>query len=279
MSNFNYKSNDFDKEAQRFITPLYIRDELGNYEYSSTGTFITYNESHYIVFAAHALDNHDNIKNVFIPLSDGTFLGIDEISIGHEIFEEDDLVIIDCFNRIIGNKNYFLLEELEGLEGLEGLEKKLEYNGFDKKRFEWRGFPSSWVNSKIIHNTKKLSSIKEAAIVQTENGTFNKSARYFGIKSEIETFNKKEITGTYKKKVDYKYNKEHKQSPGPSPEGMSGGPMFCFSENEDLKDDLNSTFLLVGIGLRFNKRTRKITGISRIRLIELFEKFEKNNPL
>lgn len=265
MTDFKYQSDSYDRQSQRFVIPLYIRDELGDYHYSSTGTFILYNQSHYVVFAAHALRNNDDIKNIHMLGSDGKFVDLVSISIGYRIFVEDDLVLVDCFNKMVDGKNYFPLEN------------DFSFIGFDKNHFSWTGFPQSWCKTKLIHRTKKSDSIANQTVVSNEDGLFFKNAQYFSISSKVRTFNQKEITGTYKpKNIDLKY--KGPVSNGPSPEGMSGGAMYFFSKGQVLKNDLKSTFLLAGIGLSF-KKDGSIAGISRHRMIELFKQFNEESPI
>ncbi|MCB6147312.1 hypothetical protein LI313_02305 [Proteus mirabilis] len=265
MSEFKYQSDSYDRQSQRFVIPLYIKDEIGDYHFSSTGTFIIYNKSHYIVFAAHALERSDDINNIAMLGIDGLFIDLIDISLGYRIFEDDDLVIVDCFNNIVDGKNYFLLKD------------KPSFIGFDKKHFAWTGFPQSWCKVKIIHRTKKPESIIKEIFVNNEDGNFLKNARYFTILSKVKLFNKKEITGNYSiKNVDLKY--KGPVNKGPNPQGMSGGAMYFFSKGQVLKDNINSTFLFAGIGLSFQK-DGTITGISRDRVIELLKQFNKESPL
>jgi hypothetical protein len=65
MNKKNYQSDNYGRQAQRFVIPLYIKDNLGTYHYSSTGTFIKYNEHHYIIFAAHALEKNIIINDIY----------------------------------------------------------------------------------------------------------------------------------------------------------------------------------------------------------------------
>ncbi|HGU3169537.1 TPA: hypothetical protein ACM89G_001029 [Escherichia coli O103:H2] len=265
MTDFKYQSDSYDRQSQKFVIPLYIRNELGDYNYSSTGTFIYYKQSHYVVFAAHALRDKDDIRNIYILGSDGEFFALTSISIGHRIFEEDDLVIVDCFNMILDGKNYFSLKD------------NFNFIGFDKKHFAWTGFPKNWCKTQTIHRTKRPSSIVNQTVASNEDGLLFKNAKYFTIISEVKTFNKIEITGTYKvKNIDLKYKGQ--VSKGPSPEGMSGGAMYFFSKGQELKKELESTFLLAGIGLSF-KKDGTIVGISRYRMIELFEQFNEESPI
>ncbi len=97
---FSYQSDEYDRQAQRFVIPLYIKDNLENYQYSSTGTFVKYNEHYYMIFAAHALENTLDVNKIHTFSNDGTLYQILEHSIGYKIFQNEDIVIIDYFNNI-----------------------------------------------------------------------------------------------------------------------------------------------------------------------------------
>ncbi|EPJ5822013.1 hypothetical protein QDZ26_001872 [Pluralibacter gergoviae] len=265
MSDFIYNSDEYGRQSQRFVLPLYIKDDIGDYNYSSTGTLLNYNQSRYIVFAAHALEGGVDINNVCTLGTNGEFINLVDIAIGYRVFEEDDLVIIDCFNVEIEGKNYFLLQD------------KFSFIGFDRNHFSWTGFPQSWCKAKVIHRTKKPDAIARENVIDHENGLYFKNAKYFTITSRVNSFNKIEITGHYEiKNADLMY--KGKVSKGPSPQGMSGGAMYFFSKGQVLKDDIQATFLFAGIGLSF-KKDGSISGISRYRVIELLNQFDDESPL
>ncbi len=265
MSEFKYRSDSFDRQSQRFIIPIYIKNELGDYIYSSTCTLLLHKQSHYIAFAAHALDGNVDIKNVAVLGINGEFIHLVDLAIGYRVFDKYDLVIVDCFNVRMDGKNYF------------SLSNEFSFIGFDKNNFAWTGFPQGWCKNKVIHRTKNAESIFQENVVINDEGSHFINARYFSIVSKVKSFNKIEITGTYKaKKAELKY--AGKVGNGPSPQGMSGGAMYFFSKDQILKENLDSTFLFAGIGLSFLK-DGTISGISRYKVIELVEQFEAQSPL
>ncbi|MCF2899060.1 hypothetical protein L1267_01385 [Pseudoalteromonas sp. OFAV1] len=215
MSNkFTYQSDDYDRQSQRFVIPLYIKDELENYEYSSTGTLVRYKGHHFIIFAAHALGGGVEFENVYTFGSDGDFHQIMSFAIGHQVFKEEDIVIVDCFNQALENKNYFNLD----IKSM---------NGFDKKHFAWTGFPASKSKSKKVHKSSSKETLKNKFVYIDESGNYFKNAKYFTILSKIVTNNKIKISGVYDRKgVNLKYQGD--VSMGPHPQGMSGGAMYLF---------------------------------------------------
>jgi len=264
MSDFDYKSDDYDRQTQRFVIPLYIKDELDNYEFSSTGTLVKYQEHHYILFAAHALDGNVEFDRVYTFGRDGQFHQIKGFAIGHEIFKEQDVVIVDCFNQVMEDKNYFNLD-------------KKSLIGFEKKAFAWTGFPFSQSNSKKVHRSSTQETLKNKFVYIDESGGYFRNARYFTIISKIKSNNNIEITGKYdRKNVNLKYQGD--VSTGPSPKGMSGGAIYYFSKNQVLKGSLDNTFRFAGIGIEY-KKDSTIIGVPSSKIIDLMEKFNKDNPL
>lgn len=265
MSNqFKYQSDDYDRHSQRFVIPLYVKDELGNYQFSSTGTLAKYNGHHYIIFAAHALSGNVNFEHIYTFFTDGDFYQIQKFAIGHQIYDEEDIVIVDCFNKVFDGKNYFNLN----LDNL---------NGFEKKYFAWTGFPSSQSNSKKIHKSKSKDTLKNQYIYSGEEGDYFKNAKYFTIISRLKSNNKVEITGDYdRKNANLKY--AGPVSTAPHPSGMSGGAMYFFAKGQKLMESLDDTFRFAGIGIEYRK-DNAIVGVPRVKIIDLLDKFDNANPL
>lgn len=265
MSNtFSYQSDNYDRETQRFVVPLYIKDNSGIYEYSSTATLVKYNEHHYILFAAHALSENIGVDNIYIFLNNGSFQKIIEPSIGHKIFDKDDIVIIDYFNAAFDGKNYFNLN----LNNL---------SGFDKNHFAWTGFPRSQTKSKKIFNTKSIEELKDEHVHSDATGTYFTKAKYLTILSKIISNDKCYIKGEYNRnEANLKYKGLVRTAPLPI--GMSGGAMYFFSEGQKLKENLDDTFRFAGIGIEYHK-DNTIIGVSRDKVIELIDIFDKENPV
>ncbi len=261
---FRYQSDDFDRESQRFVIPLYVKNDLGNYLYSSTATLTKYNSHFYIIFAAHALSNDITVDNFYIFRANGNFRKLSDVSIGSRVFKSDDIVIVDCFNQMLDGNNYFNLNETHML-------------GFDKKHFAWTGFPFSKSKTKEVHNSKSSESLKSRYVHNDETGTYFKSSSYFSIISKIKSNNKINISGSYERKsTSLKYKGE--VSMAPHPEGMSGGAMYFFSKGQKLKKSLDDTFRFAGIGIEY-KKNGDIIGVSKDKIIELLEQFNTENPL
>ncbi|MFC7298077.1 hypothetical protein [Herminiimonas aquatilis] len=263
-ADFSYKSDDYDKQTQRFVIPLYVKDELNTYVFSSTGSLVTYKGHHYILFAAHALEDDIEFEKLNTFGTDGNFLPLARIAIGYQIFKEQDIGVVDCFNQRLENKNYFDLEEKSLI-------------GFEKKHFAWTGFPVSQCISKVVHNSISSDTLRDKYIHSDVGGTFFKNARYFTIISKINTNNNIEITGSYNRNnTSLKY--KGLVSTGPHPQGMSGGALYYFSKKQNLKPNLEDSFRFAGIGLKYRK-DNTIFGVPAFKIIELLERLNEENPL
>ncbi|MFP3756243.1 hypothetical protein SB751_20315 [Cupriavidus sp. SIMBA_020] len=259
----DYQSNDYDRQSQRFVIPLYIKDDLDNFEFSSTGTLAKYKGHHYILFAAHALAGNLDFDRVHIFGADGQFHQIKALSIGHHVFSDQDIVIVDCFNQVMDGKNYFNLDQHSLI-------------GFEKKVFAWTGFPASLSNSKQVHRSNTPDKLKERFVSVTDHGSYFNNARYFTIHAKLKANNKIQIAGVYNRKnVNLKY--KGNASTGPHPKGMSGGAMYFFAKDTILKSSLDETFRFAGIGIEYKDNT--IIGVPRSKIVELLELFDKEMPL
>lgn len=263
-NNFTYQSNEFERQAQRFVIPLYIQDELGGYRFSSTATLARYNGRYYILMAAHALDGGASLEQFYFFQTDGQFFQLTEIASSHAVYKQDDLIVIGCFNVALDGKNYFNLNE----------DKLI---GFEKNHFSWTGFPSSMCKTKKVHSSKSSEGLKQQFVTEEGGQIYFKSAKYFTIDSKFKGRNALNITGVYdRKNAELKY--KGSVTTGPSPEGMSGGAMYQFAKGKKLKDSLDDSFRFIGIGVEYKKDNR-IIGISKPRVISLIKQLEDNNPI
>ncbi|GKS86452.1 hypothetical protein AVMA1855_19890 [Acidovorax sp. SUPP1855] len=264
QNSFHYQSDEYDRQSQRFVIPLYLKDELENFHFSSTGTLAKYQNHHYILFAAHALSTEEDFQKIHMMLANGEFLPIHDLSIGHKVFEKEDVVIVDCFNRRLDSKNYFDLEQKSLL-------------GFDKRHFTWIGFPASLSKIKKIGKTITPAALVNRYFHSDSTGAYLTSAEYYKITSKLITNNAIEITGKYSRKnASLKY--KGTVSTAYHPKGMSGGAMFFFTKNQILKPSLEDTFRFAGIGLEYLK-DETIRGVPARRIVELLDEFDLANPL
>lgn len=264
---FNYKSNDYDRQSQRFVIPLYIKDGLGNYKQSSTATLVRYNNvHHYAIFAAHALEGGIDIRNVFHFSSDGSCYQLIQHAIGYKVFEEDDIVLVDFFNQRFDLKNYFNLD-IEEMP-----------NGVSSNFFCWTGYPLSQSKKKDIHNTKSPESLIAEMVHNDESGSYITKIKYLTINSETVSFDNFCIKGFLARKGSVVSKNKGLLSKPPSLAGMSGGAMYFSNLEKKLSSTLDDTFFFAGIGVE-HRVDGSIVGVSRYRILQLIKSFDESNPI
>lgn len=171
---------------------------------------------------------------------------------------------MDHFNSAFDGKNYFNLHISD-------------LSGFNKNHFAWTGFPSSKTKAKTIHKTKSQETLIKEHIHSSQSGMFFKNAKYFTILSKLINKNKNFILGKYNRKnTNLKYQGD--VSMAPHPKGMSGGAMYFFTKEQKLKETLDDTFRFAGIGLEY-RDNKNIIGVSKDKIIELIDSFNKENPI
>ncbi|BBC81904.1 E3 ubiquitin-protein ligase TRIM71-like (plasmid) [Acetobacter orientalis] len=68
-----------------------------------------YNESYYVIFAAHALSEANSyFESVYIFCTDGHFRRLEENAVKHKVYHEDDVVIVDFGDAKYDGKNYLI---------------------------------------------------------------------------------------------------------------------------------------------------------------------------
>lgn len=263
---FRYQSNDYERQSQRFVLPLFIKDELGNYNQSSTATLVRVNHvHHYAIFAAHALAGGIDINDVFYFSPDGLFYQLIEHSFGFKVFENDDIVLVDFFNQSFELKNYFNLDSDE------------IPNGISLDFFCWTGFPLSQSKKKEVHNTKSPNSLIAEMVHSDESGNYIKKIKYLSIASKTISFDHDFIKGFHsRKEIELKY--KGKLSKSPSLAGMSGGAMYFTNLEQKLANTLDDTFVFAGIGTE-HRVDDSIVGVSRYRVLQLIKSFDESNPV
>lgn len=269
---FKYDSDEFEKQAQRFIIPLYLKDELGNYQYSSTGTYVEYNDKFYLICAAHAISDKESVEDLHWLSPTGEMVGILSQSFYHKIFKEDDIIIVDYFNERYADRNYFNLNHTVSYG---------ELNNYFLDRFYWIGFPNSWSNLKKISRTKKSETLKESNFHIDENGIYAKNAKYFMMGAlGVKPNNNDEVKGAIQtKNLPLKY--KGTISNGPKLEGMSGGAFFTTILTTTAHHEFESvkkSFIFLGIGVERSKDDI-VKGVSKKRLIEILNEYLFEHPL
>lgn len=269
---FKYNSNEFEKQAQRFVIPLYLKDELGNYKYSSTGTYVEYNGVFYLICAAHAISDKESLEKLHWLSPVGEMVGVLSQSFYHKVFKEDDIIIVDYFNKRYKDRNYFNLNHQLN---------PAEISNYFLDRFYWIGFPNSWNKLKDISRTKSCVTLKEANFHTDEIGTYMKRTKYFMMPAMgVKPNNSNEVKGLIPtKNLELKY--KGRISDAPSLKGMSGGAFFTTVLTTTAHHEFESvdkSFVFLGIGVERSKDDI-VKGVSKKRLVEILDEYLFEHPL
>ncbi|WP_241075892.1 hypothetical protein [Achromobacter insuavis] len=254
----DYKANEYYRQAQRFIYPLYKREELGGYCFSSTATFATYNKKYFCIFAAHALDiNESTLDNIGFLAIDGTFISLSESCKSHKIYQDHDIVI--CVSeQPFEPRNHFNLSQ-----------QKSETE-FNTDSFGWIGFPQKKA-IQVIHRSKASPDKIANHLSVADDGRLKwNHAKFLIIEAKIDFISDLLISGKFENKdVNYEYEGFRQQ--GYSPRGMSGGALFHGPKKlgADPKS-LDDIFLFAGIGLEYDGSS--IKGVPKDLIVSLIEK-------
>ncbi|WP_049251648.1 hypothetical protein [Neisseria elongata] len=270
---YEYKMGDYERIAQRFIIPMYLKDYDDSIQPSSSATMIKYFNSYFLIFAAHAVAyKEENLKKIGCLKNDGEFeYLITKHRNKYSIYEKEDIVIFECH---VPDRNYFDLDDPR--ESI-----------FLNKRLCWIGFPVK--DSISLHRSKqKPEKIREKYLTRDSLNTVFRNANFYLLQAD--DFNSEyddSIVGSYTNK-NLLLKVAGFKPDGISLKGMSGGAMFfspCFPvsprssiERLNKKFDLNDFetfkyhfYQFAGIGLEY--KNGLIKGISKNKLKKLINDF------
>jgi hypothetical protein len=259
-----YQANAYMRVAQRFIQPLFIKDGLGGYNFSSTVTLIKYRNEYFFVFAAHALSiGQESIDNIGFLLTDGSFLPMSEVSKRHKIFHEHDIGICNAIAQADG-KNYF------------DLDVQNSTTEFKTEGFGWIGFPKKKAKEQY-HNTKASPEHIKKELSELDDGVLKwNNARFLCMGIDFKEINETEIIGHFEDK-NVNYEIEGFKQQAYSLRGMSGGALFFGPEkiNSD-QPALSDLYKFSGIGLEHNVKGKTVKGASRELIMRLIDQLLDN---
>lgn len=257
----NFPPSTYQGQAQRFVLPLWIIDQQGGYKFSSTATFLEFENNFFCIFAHHAFIDAVSLDNIgFANFNDLSIHPLASMIADFRIHQEYDIVICSFPEKIQG-KNYFNLSD-----------DKSSLSTFEKDSFSWIGFPAT----KAINNFKKIwADGKIVPRVVHDNGSVQwNDAKFRIIRATDLQDDDIYITG-YSPTKNVNFKIEGQKSEAPLPEGMSGGALFQRPKDEDkidLSEPLNDLFYFRGMGIEYSKKGI-VKGVSRNKIIELLNDF------
>ncbi|MBE8715764.1 hypothetical protein [Cellvibrio polysaccharolyticus] len=256
----NYKARKFSRVAQRFVCPIYKKDGLGGFYFSSTITFVKYKSEFFCIFAAHALDKSEiGIENFGVFAIDGSFISLAEITHTYKIYTEYDIVICNTIYKI-EDKNYFDIEDIRP-------SKSFKENGF-----AWIGFPQAKA-VKNIHKTKSTKPHIAQYVTHLSDGTLKwENAKFLLLGSELYSKTSTDLIGKHDNE-NVTYEHEGYKHKGYSLRGMSGGAFFHVDREINFESPEIDSYFFAGIGLEYNDRDKVIKGRSRSLILNLIIDF------
>lgn len=252
-----YQANEYYRQAQRFVYPLYKRDGMGGFSFSSTATFATYKGQFFCIFAAHALAADEaTVENIGMLTTDGGFLALSASCQSHKVHRDHDIAICVSDTPFEPRNHFDLAPQGTTTE-------------FNTDAFGWIGFPQKKA-VQTIHSSKASPDKVIRHLSLASDGRHKWSnAKFLIVGAAVESKSERLITGKFENQsVNYEYEglKQH----GYSPRGMSGGALFHGPKKfHSTPQDLGDFFLFAGIGLEFDGSS--IKGAPKELIISLVE--------
>lgn len=241
------------RAVSRFVYPIYL-EQMGNFTFSSTVSFVRFSHSYYAIFAAHAIEGKNiTFENVRILGSDSKFAALSKFTDCFHIFEQHDLVICRL-NQHIENRFYFNLEQ----------------PCLHRDAFGWVGFPAKKA-VKQYHNSKVKSGSIGSVLTEVD-GDIPKinNARFLVIGAKLHASPPESVAGEFSlDNADYEV--DGTKTRGYSPQGMSGGALFQVNSDMINSGTVDDIFVFFGIGLSYDGRLVK--GASKDLIVSLIKKF------
>lgn len=252
-------SNNFEIMAQRHVCPIFLKDGLGGFEFSSTTTFIKRQNKYFCVFAGHAVPRGaTTLENLGVLRTDGTFISLSDIAVNYSIDRENDLVICETVAPF-EQKNYF------------DLDTESTSTVFKEDGMGWIGFPKKKAKAEY-HRTKASTEHVKADLDLFEDGRLKwTNANYLLL--GVDQIKKEEyvVTAFFDDK-NVTYEKDGFKAQAYSLKGMSGGAFFHAPSSFTSEPQyLSDFFKFVGIGLEHHASIKTVKGASSKLVKELID--------
>lgn len=252
-----YKANEYYRQAQRFVYPLYKKDGMGGFLFSSTATFASYRGRFFCIFAAHALTaDEETVENIGMLTTGGNLVPLSASCKACKIYRNHDIVI--CVSEApFAPRNHFNLVPYESA------------TEFTRDGFGWIGFPQKKAVQAIHKSKASPDKVKKHLSVASDGRHKWDNAKFLIIGAAHESKSESVITGRFEN-VSVNYEYEGFKQQGYSPRGMSGGALFYGPKKfHSPPQSLEDLFLFAGIGLEYDGTS--IKGVPKERIICLIE--------
>ena len=258
---------NFERWRDRFATaihPIYKKDELGNYNYELTLTFIEYDGKKYGISAKHGFIGNKQDK-FYIPNNDGTFINIS--------LREDDIFLCDNLDLAIIKVDSIRFEDIYFFKFNSDLISDLS-----DKWIVWEGFPAKYIEKSFKHiHSSKESSLPDKFCETKKNGKFN-FARSTSINLDIVKLLEHRII-CKRLQNDLRFKNKHPEDF--KLDGMSGGPILVYGNMKGMKATLLELPIFIGMGIEYYKKENKQKGYTKgsivgIYVTEIIKELQKN---
>lgn len=242
--------DNFKVMAQRHIWPIFIKDELGGFEFSSTTTFVKRQDRFFCVFAGHAVPRGvTTLESVGVLTTDGNFVSFEKISVAYTIDRANDLVVCETTGPF-EEKNYF------------DLDTESQSTVFKESGMGWIGFPKKKAKAKY-HRTKASPEHVKDDLSAFDDGSLKwENANYLLIGVQNIKKSEDEVSAYFDDK-NVIYEKDGFKEQAYSLKGMSGGAFFHAPESFTSKPRyLCDFFKFAGIGLEHHASDKVVKGAS-----------------
>ncbi|MEG9487045.1 hypothetical protein [Mannheimia indoligenes] len=244
--------------SQKYILPMYLKDELGNLDFVATLTLVKYKDRYFAITAAHAIPA-DYDLNLGIFVNDRNILTLTQVHRFDNVCDLDLLVLDFAFPIFYEDRCYYNLDE----------EYPPDLVFFNTTAFSWHGFPKK---TSIDFHKKPVA---EMVLNSIKNGLITTAKSLLvGIPfKERCNLSNEFILGEFSLK-NAVYDKAGTKSKGYSLQGMSGGAL-CIHKKHLFP--LENSFYFVGMGIE-HRKDNTIVGINRSVIVEKLDEIS-NKPI
>lgn len=252
-------------QIQRFVMPLWRKDTRGGIYFSSTATFLKFENKFFCIFTNHALEKETSLENIGFLHTDGCFKPLSGIR-DFKIYHEYDIVIC-CFSDKaldeFSEKNFF------------DLSCRKQPSDFQQENLIFIGFPAT-NTARIYRKVQVDNNAITDDIVKYPDGSGKwKNAKYFMAGGKNIEDDGIYITSNVPRKNQSKT--ENSKSMAPNFTGMSGGALFQIPKGGiNISKPLEDSFYFRGMAIEYPETGVSkgiLKGISRNKIIELLNDF------
>lgn len=226
------------RQVQRFVRPLWIKDDVGGYKPSSTASFIKYGGGYFALCAQHAVEGIELHQIGLLENGEGRskFSSLVSISYDYKIYKDDDIAIFHLKEDALGKytgESFFDIEE----EYVPSTYECLAWIGYPSKR--GRHYKEDRIRDDIVIGRKHR--------LQDDGVPLYNDAKYMIFLGAFLGY-AGNILKLFIPNSKINFCKEGDKSNAPSLKGMSGGAVYQFSGGK---------YYFIGMGIEYDAGGKK----------------------